>query len=184
MRIIAGSLKGRKLQPPTDDTIRPTSDRTRENIFNLLMHGRFGGENILGQPVVDLCCGTGALGLEAISRGASFCTFIDQSKKALELARGNALHCGVTNQCQFVQADATKLPTTARPAALVFMDAPYAKAITLQAYEGLKKGGWFAPNAWFAVEQPHHTPASELPGAELVAEREYGKTLIRIYDVA
>src|ERR1700744_698644 len=106
MRIIAGQFKGRKLLPPEGKDIRPTSDRTRESVFNLLMHGQYAGEAILGQHVLDICCGTGALGLEALSRGARIATFIDADKKSIELARKNALHCGVTNAAFFVQADA------------------------------------------------------------------------------
>lgn len=185
MRIIAGSLKGRKLAAPEDDAIRPTSDRTREAVFNLLMHGQFGGECIIDQRVADLCCGTGALGLEAISRGASLCQFVDHSKKALALAQQNALHCQVGQHCQFLHADIAKLPAITQPFALVFMDPPYAKDILGQTYQRLRDGGWLAEGSLLVVEQPHRHTAPELPGAELLMERRYGKkTSIYIWRVS
>lgn len=184
MRIIAGSLKGRKLHTPENDAIRPTSDRTRESVFNLLMHGQFGGEAIIGQRVADLCCGTGAVGLEAISRGASMAQCVDLSKKALELAKQNALHCGVVQQAHFLQADITKLPAMTQPFALVFMDPPYAKNLLAQTYDGLQKGGWLAQGSLLVVEQPPQAELPELAGAEHVMTREYGKkTAIHIWRV-
>ena len=87
MRIIAGQFKNRRLLTPDDRSVRPTGSRTREALFNLLMHGHYAGENIVGQPVADICCGTGALGLEALSRGATSCIFLDRD---VTLARKNA----------------------------------------------------------------------------------------------
>lgn len=184
MRIIAGRMKGRKLLTPENDAIRPTSDRTRESIFNLLMHGSYGGEHIIDRRVADLCCGTGALGFEAISRGASECIFIDQDKNSLKLAKDNALHCGVVPSSQFVLADASRLPAARAPVALVLMDAPYASPLTLPAYEALTRGNWFEPDALFVVEQKKGSVVEELPGAELIDQRHYGKALLLIYKIA
>ncbi len=184
MRIIAGSLKGRRLAGFEGEDIRPTSDRTRESIFNLLMHGQFAGDNIIGQRVADLCCGTGALGLEAISRGAHSCIFVDQSKKALALAKDNALHCNVVNQAHFLQADITRLPPTTAPVALVMLDAPYASPLLPAAYAALKQQSWFAPDALLVVEQPRDATVPELEGAELLVSRQYGKPVIHIWRVA
>jgi len=183
MRIIAGKFKGRKLIPPMGDDIRPTSDRTRESVFNLLMHGAYAGDAIIDRHVVDLCCGTGAMGLEALSRGARIATFIDKDKKSIELARANVLHCGVANAAFFVQADATKLPAAREPASLVLMDAPYAAAILLPAYAALKAGGWLAADALLVVEQSFTTAIAALEGAEIIDERKYGKTKIIVYQV-
>lgn len=184
MRIIAGSLKGRKLLPPQDDAIRPTSDRTRESLFNLLMHGQFGGDAIIDQRVADLCCGTGAIGLEAISRGATACHFVDISKKSLELAKQNALHCGVVGQCHFLAADITKLPPVSQPFALVFMDPPYAKNILALSYAGMKAGGWLAEGSLLAAELPRSAEPAAPEGTELVTRRDYGKhTSIHIWRV-
>lgn len=183
MRIIAGSLKGRKLYSPEDDSIRPTSAMSRESIFNLLMHGQFGGQQIIDQRVADLCCGTGALGLEAISRGAASCYFIDQSKKSLELAKQNALHCNVVSQCHFIPADVTKLPPAQHPMALVLMDAPYGKKLHSTAYTALRAGNWLQSGSLFVVELPKFDKPPELDGAELLTSRQYGKAAIHIWQI-
>ena len=183
MRIISGKFKGRKLMPPTGNDIRPTSDRTRESVFNLLMHGSYAGEAIIDQHVVDLCCGTGAMGLEALSRGAQKATFIDRDKRSLELAKQNVLHCGATAQAFFVQGDVTKLPAAKEPAALVLMDPPYDLHVLAAAYTALRNGRWFQQDALFVVEQAKFTAVPSLEGAELRDERDYGKTKILVYRV-
>ena len=181
MRIIAGQYKGRKLTPPSSDAIRPTLDRTRESIFNLLMHGQYGGEAIIDQHVVDLCCGTGAMGLEALSRGARIATFIDQDKKSLELARSNVMHCGATSAAFFVQADAAKLPAAREPAALILIDAPYDKPLLAPAFTSLQAGGWLAANALLVAEQFRSVPVVSLPGMALIDQRDYGKARVLVY---
>lgn len=181
MRIIAGQFKGRKLLAPEDKTIRPTSDRTRESIFNLLMHGAYGGENIIGCHVVDLCCGTGALGLEALSRGARIASFVDQDRRALELAKQNALHCGVVGSSFFVAAEVTRLPLAREPAALVLMDAPYAKPLLAPAYASLKAQGWLMQGSLIVAEQSRDAAAPTLEGATLIDSRSYGKPMIHLY---
>jgi 16S rRNA (guanine966-N2)-methyltransferase len=183
MRIIAGQFKGRKLATPEGDAIRPTSDRARESIFNLLMHGAYAGENIVGCHVVDLCCGTGALGLEALSRGAARATFIDKDKRAIELAKANALHCGANAQAFFLQSDATKLPAAREAANLVLMDAPYAAPLLAPAYQSLVAGGWLADGALIVAEQSRDMAAPTLEGTEMVDERIYGKAKVLVYKV-
>lgn len=184
MRIIAGRLKGRKLFSPANDKIRPTSDRLRESIFNLLMHGAYAGRHIIDQRVMDLCCGTGALGFEAISRGASECIFVDQDKASLALAKDNAMHCNVIPACQFLLADVARLPAARAPVALVMMDAPYDRPLTVPAYTALKNGGWFEPGALFVIEQSKTSGTEQLDGAKIIDERNYGKAQIVIYQVA
>lgn len=183
MRIIAGRFKGRKLASFEGRDIRPTSDRTRESIFNLLMHGKYAGLAVIDQHVVDLCCGTGALGLEALSRGAAAATFIDQDKKSLGLARDNALHCGISNVCHFVQADVTKLPPSTQTAALILIDAPYTTPLLTPAYASLKARGWLSAGTLIVSELPSHTPAPILEGTELLDSRKYGKATVHIYKV-
>jgi 16S rRNA (guanine966-N2)-methyltransferase len=181
MRIIAGRFKGRKLKSFEGEDIRPTSDRTRESIFNLLMHGAYGGAHIIDQHVMDICCGTGALALEAMSRGAAHATLIDQSKKSLELARDNAMHCGVVQQCDFITADATRLPKARQPAALVLIDAPYAKPILNATYDSLKAGGWLEETSLIVSEQSTSAEIPTLDGCELIDTRQYGKVTILVY---
>lgn len=183
MRIIAGKYKGRKLFTPEGDAIRPTSDRTREALFNLLMHGKYAGENVINAHVLDLCCGTGALGLEALSRGARMATFVDQDKRSLELAKKNITHCGANAQAQFVQADVAKLPPAREAANLVLMDAPYATPLLLAAHAALIAGNWLATGALLVVEQPRGAVTPTLDTAEFLDAREYGKAQIRIYRV-
>lgn len=183
MRIIAGKYKGRRLFTPTDDAIRPTSDRAREAIFNLLMHGKYAGENVIEAHVVDLCCGTGALGLEALSRGSRKATFIDRSKQSLELAKQNVTHCGANGQSHFLLADAAKLPPTSDPANLVIIDAPYASPMLLPAYDSLRVGGWLAPGSLIVAEQSHSNEAPILAGASLLDRKTYGKSGILIYRI-
>ena len=184
MRIIAGQFKGRKLIAPDGKDIRPTSDRTRESIFNLLMHGHYAGEAVMDQHVLDVCCGTGALGLEALSRGARIATFIDTDKKSLELAKENALHCGVTHAAFFVHADASKLPTAREPAALVLMDAPYATPLLSATYAALLRGGWLMPGALIVAEQERNAAIPTLEGAQLIDDRQYGKAKVLVYCTA
>lgn len=184
MRIIAGKYKGRRLFTPESDDIRPTSDRARESIFNLIMHGQYAGNDVIGAHVVDLCCGTGALGLEALSRGAAKATFVDQDKRSLELAKQNVTHCGANAQSHFLQADAARLPATTVPANLILMDAPYAAPLLAPAYGALKNGGWFAPGALIVAEQSRDMPTPPLDGAELLDERIYGKAKILVYRAA
>lgn len=181
MRIIAGTFKGRKLFTPESDAIRPTSDRAREAIFNVLMHGKYAGEHVIGAHVVDLCCGTGALGLEALSRGARMATFVDQDKRSLELTKKNVTHCGANALAHFVQADVTTLPPAREAANLVLLDAPYAAPLVSAAYQSLRAQGWFAPRALLVVEQARETAVPTLAGAELIDERQYGKARMLIY---
>lgn len=183
MRIIAGQYKGRKLMTPTSDHIRPTSDRAREALFNLLMHGKYAGEAVIDQHVVDLCCGTGAIGLEALSRGARAVTFVDQDKRSLELSKQNVTHCGANHAAYFVQADVAKLPAAREAAALVIMDAPYDSPILVAAYAALVRGGWLAKEALIVAEQARDAAVPELAGAALIDERQYGKAKIVIYRV-
>lgn len=183
MRIIAGQYKGRKLTPPVGKDIRPTSDRTRESVFNLLMHGAYAGEAIIDQHVMDLCCGTGAMGLEALSRGARKATFVDSDKRSLELAKQNVLHCGATTAAHFMQANASALPAAKEAVALVVMDAPYDQHILPAAFASLNAGGWLEDGTLIVAEQARSTAVPTLVGAELVDERDYGKTKVLVYRV-
>lgn len=181
MRIIAGRFKGRKLKSFEGRDIRPTSDRARESIFNLLMHGQYAGAAVMDQHVADLCCGTGALGLEALSRGAMAATFVDQDKKALTLARDNALHCGISSTCHFVQADVTRLPVARESVALVLMDAPYDTPLLAPTYASLKAQGWLKAGTLMVAELHSDVPPPSLDGAELLDSRKYGKATVHIY---
>ena len=121
------------------------------------------------------------MGLEALSRGARVATFIDKNKASLELAKANALACGVTHASFFIQADASSLPAAREPANLVLMDAPYATPLLAPAYASLLRGGWLAPSALIVAEQERNAPVPTLEGAELIDERQYGKPKLLVY---
>lgn len=180
MRIIAGALKGRKFHTPKDDRIRPTSDRTRESLFNLLMHGEFGGACVIDQNVMDLCCGTGALGLEAISRGAAHCSFVDSHKQSLALAEKNAETFGVRGQCSFYERDLPRLPSLKLSYTLVLMDAPYGSGLISRTLEALVNANALEPHAIVVLEHANEEFTYKEDVFEMVTERKYGKADISI----
>jgi 16S rRNA (guanine966-N2)-methyltransferase len=179
MRIVGGKHRGRRLQAPSGRDTRPTSDRLREAIFNILMHGDF-DLDLAETSVVDVFAGTGALGLEALSRGARHATFIDQSRTSLEIVKANAEILGEWRNVTTLKADASHLappPRAARaPCGLAFLDAPYEKELTLPALLGLVNKGWVAPGSIVVVE---------LAGKEeLEIPRRYVQLDERIYGAA
>lgn len=180
MRVISGIYKGRKLMPPMDDKVRPTSDRTRESIFNLLMHGQFGGQQVIGQRVADICCGTGALGIEALSRGASHCSFVDHSKTHLALAERNCAAMGITG-ADFILCDATRLPKAARSYSLILIDPPYENHIIPRIAYSLREQSWVTSGSVLVTEVMFANDLPPLESYEMVTERKYGKAKILIW---
>ena len=177
MRIVAGRHRGRPLESPSDGRIRPTSDRARESLFNILEHGKFatgGLSPVRGARVLDCFCGTGALGLEALSRGAATATFLDLDPAALRLARANAKTLGEEN-AQFITADATRPPRADKPCSLVFLDPPYGEGLAGLTLRGLADAGWFGPGAIAVIETAHHETVEAPEGFSAVDERRYGK---------
>jgi 16S rRNA (guanine966-N2)-methyltransferase len=155
MRIISGKHKGRRIELPSDvsDNIRPTSDFAREAIFNILTHGKFGlnGHSFIDKQVLDVFCGTGAFGLEALSRGAASVTFIDQSRESIAIAKHNAVRMKESEQAQFIIADATKLSTAKKQFSLIFLDPPYFSKLIPPTLKSLRAGGWIAPEALIVI---------------------------------
>ncbi|MFN7401089.1 MAG: 16S rRNA (guanine(966)-N(2))-methyltransferase RsmD [Alphaproteobacteria bacterium] len=184
MRVIAGIHKGRKLEVPQDRAIRPTSERTRESLFNLLMHGRFGGTCIIHQRVADICCGTGALGIEALSRGASHVTFVDAAKTPLAITERNLRHIGASEQATLIASDATRLPKATEPFALILLDPPYDAPIFAAIIASLRQGGWVKAGSILAAEMASARATPELQGTKLITERRYGKAKILIWEMA
>ncbi len=182
MRIVGGKFKGRNIEGPTTGDTRPTSDRTRESIFNILAHGiaDFGLE---GARVLDLFAGTGALGLEAISRGARFCQFIEESAEARGIIRKNADTLGAIGLAKIWRRDATDLGPCApqTPFNLVFADPPYNKGLGEKALQSLLHGGWLFPNAIVVLEESVEASVREVAGLNLIDTRDYGDTRIRLY---
>jgi 16S rRNA (guanine966-N2)-methyltransferase len=179
VRIIGGKLRGQTLAAPSGRDTRPTADRVREAIFNILSHGAAAVE-IEGARVLDLFAGTGALGLEALSRGARFCQFIDDRAEARGLIRRNADALGVVGQCKIWRRDATRLGACAPqpPYELAFIDPPYGKSFGEKALRSLIEGGWLAKDAIAVLEESARS-AIEVPhGITQMDERFYGDTKV------
>lgn len=155
MRIVAGRFKGRALATPASMAIRPTSDRLRETIFNVLLHGLDVDDPVTDARVLDVFAGTGALGLEALSRGAAQAVFMDVGTEARGLLRRNVESFGVGGITRILRRDATRpgLVSPFDPFTLVFLDPPYGKGLGEQALIGLCAGGWLAHGAIIVLEE-------------------------------
>jgi 16S rRNA (guanine966-N2)-methyltransferase len=177
MRIVAGSHRGRRLETPADDRIRPTSDRIRESLFNILGHRLDGG--FTGKRVLDGFAGTGALGLEALSRGAASALFIERNREALALCRRNAATLGLTNQSDFRLADLTHAGLLAGPPFdLVFLDPPYGEGLAGKALAAIHTAGWLSATAIVAIEADRAQPEVVPEGFSTIDSRDYGRTRI------
>ena len=157
--------------------VRPTSDRTRESLFNRLAHGGHGpggASPLPGASVLDAFCGTGALGLEAISRGASTAAFLDSRADVLACARANAAALDVTGQCSFTQADATRPPAAQQAASLAFLDPPYQSGLAQLALAALAAAGWLAAEALVCLELAADEDLVPLDGFETLDSRKTG----------
>jgi len=183
MRITGGKLGGRRLVAPDDARVRPTSDRTRQAIFNMLRHKDFGiGFALEGAAVLDLFAGTGALGIEAISQGARWCLLVDDSADSRALQRENVEALGLTGATRIWRRDATDLgpigPSAGGPFNLVFLDPPYRKEMIPKALKSLQDGGWLTDKALLVVESDTGEEI-DLAGFTLLDERDYGETRLR-----
>jgi 16S rRNA (guanine966-N2)-methyltransferase len=180
VRITGGTLGGRKLIAPEDDRVRPTSDKVRQAIFNILAHNDLGiGFSLDGARVADLFAGTGALGLEAVSRGGAFCLFVDDSAESRALIRRNVEALGLTGVTKIWRRDATGLGPAAAgsggPFELAFLDPPYRKNAIPPALAALREG-WLAPNALIVAECGEDEKVET--GLRLLDERVYGDTRV------
>ena len=183
MRITGGTLRGRNLAAPRDQRVRPTADRTRQALFNILEHRDFGmGFTLENAAVADLFAGTGALGIEALSRGARFCLLVDDDADSRALQRENVEAFGLTGATKIWRRDATDLGPlntgSGGPFGLVFLDPPYHKNLIPPALKSLKDGGWLAEDALLVAETSQGEPL-DAPGFTLLDERDYGDTRVR-----
>lgn len=178
MRIVGGAFRGRPLATPKTNAIRPTTDRAREAVFNVLAH-RY-ADRLDGARVLDLFAGTGALGLEALSRGASHAVFIEESAEGRGLIRTNVEAFGLSGRTKIFRRDATKLGEagTLQPFDLVFADPPYGKGLGELALSAARDGGWLKPGALCLVEEAASTPFQPPAGFTLDERRDYGDTTI------
>lgn len=182
MRIIAGTWRGRHLTAPEGAGVRPTSDRVREALFGILAHApawrRPAGPLPLDAVVLDAFAGTGAAGIEALSRGARAAIFLEQDAKAAALIRRNLRQLGAEQQGQVIERDATHPGRAGRAADLVLLDPPYRSGLAVPALVELAEGGWLAPEA-VAVVETEDREAFEVPdGFELVDSRRYGRAAL------
>ena len=187
MRVVGGKFGGRALAAPDDRRVRPTSDKVRQALFNILEHHDFGDFALEGARAIDLFAGTGALGIEALSRGARFCLFVDDDADSRALQRQNVETLGLTGVSKIWRRDAADLrPINAGsggPFELAFLDPPYRKGLADAALKSLREGGWLAPGALLVVETAiDETLAAE--GYEKRDERAYGETRVVFLTVA
>lgn len=181
MRIVAGKFRGRAIAAPAHEGLRPTSDRVRESVFNILAHGVPGFE--LGNArVIDLFAGTGALGLEALSRGAQFCLFVEDDADARALIRTNIETFGLTGETRIFRRDATDLGPAGNMDryALAFLDPPYGKGLAEKALAILSNGNWLTSGAVVVVEERIDAALAIPSGFVVIDKRTYGDTEITL----
>jgi len=181
MRIVGGRFRGRALAAPESRVIRPTSDRLRESIFDILEH-RFPG-HIEGARVLDLFAGSGALAIEALSRGARFALLVDNGAEARALIRANVEAFGLGGMTRIWRADATRLGSAPAggPFALAFLDPPYGQGLAGPALAALTEGGWLEPDALCIVEEAAKAEIAAPMVLISVDERTYGDSRIAIF---
>lgn len=178
MRIVGGDFRGRRLATPASDRIRPTTDRTRESLFNILGHQI----DFANKRVIDLFAGTGALGLEAMSRGCSYALFVEESAEGRGLLRTNIETLGLQGVSRIFKRDATKLGEagTIQPFDLAFLDPPYDKGLGEKAMEQLRQGQWLNKEAIIILEERKASMPDVLEGFDEIDRRDFGDTSISI----
>jgi 16S rRNA (guanine966-N2)-methyltransferase len=178
MRIVGGRWRGRSLKGPSSDAIRPTSDRLRETLFNILQHSY--DDPIEGARVLDLFAGTGALALEALSRGAAFALFVDDGAQARGIIRENVEALGAGGATRLFRRDATRMGEAAPNAhfSVVFCDPPYGKDLAPKALRSCAEGGWLVPDALVIVEEAQGIEVSLPERFEEIERRDYGETKV------
>ena len=176
MRIVGGRLGGRALGAPKSQAIRPTADRLRESLFNILAHAF--GDPVSNARVLDLFAGTGALGFEALSRGASFVLFVDDGAEARALIRGNVETLGVGGTTKVYRRDATRLGPVSpmEPFSLAFLDPPYGKGLAEKALVSARDGGWLVRGALVVVEEAVDAGFKPPEGFDELERRVYDDT--------
>jgi 16S rRNA (guanine966-N2)-methyltransferase len=176
MRIVGGRLRGRALAAPKSPAIRPTADRLREALFNILLHAY--GDPVTDARVLDLFAGTGALGLEALSRGAAFALLIDDAAPARALMRDNVTALGLGGSARIFRRDATGLGDVhpVEPFSLVFLDPPYGQGLAERALVSARAGKWLTPDALIVVEEAADAGFTAPAGFEEIERRRYDDT--------
>ncbi len=176
MRVVGGRLRGRNLAAPKSQAIRPTADRLRESLFNILTHGY--GNAVVDARVLDLFAGTGALGIEASSRGATFVLFVDDGAEARALLRENGEALGLGGVTRIFRRDATSLGPVhpLEPFSVAFLDPPYGKGLAEKALNSMRDGGWLVSGGLAVVEESLEARFSAPEGYEEIERRDYGES--------
>ena len=176
MRVVGGRLRSRPIAGPKSEGLRPTADRLREALFNILMHAY--GDPVADARVLDLFAGTGALGIEAVSRGAAFTLFVDDGVEARALLRQNTETLGLGGTTRIFRRDATTLGPAhpMEPFSLVFIDPPYRKGLAEKALTAARDGGWLKPDALAVVEEAKDAGFKAPEGFEELERRAYDDT--------
>jgi 16S rRNA (guanine966-N2)-methyltransferase len=176
MRVVGGRLRSRPIAGPKSDALRPTGDRLREALFNILAHAY--GDPVTDARVLDLFAGTGALGIEAISRGASYALFVDEGVEARALLRGNVETLGLGGVTRIFRRDATRLGPAhpLEPFTLVFADPPYGQGLAEKALTSAREGGWLKPGALIVVEEAADAGFMAPEGFDELERRQYDDT--------
>jgi 16S rRNA (guanine966-N2)-methyltransferase len=176
MRVVGGRLRGRTLAAPRSQSIRPTADRLREALFNILAHAY--DDPVDGARVLDLFAGTGALGIEAMSRGAAFALFVDDGAEARALLRGNVEAFGLGGSTRIFRRDATKLgpANPVEPFSLAFLDPPYGRGLAERALSSAVEGGWLTDSALIVVEESREATFAAPEGFDELERRAYDDT--------
>jgi 16S rRNA (guanine966-N2)-methyltransferase len=176
MRIVGGRQRGRRLVAPPGEAVRPTSDRAREALFNILLHGDFAaaGSPLAGRPVLDAFAGTGAIGLEALSRGAAEAAFIENDRAALAALARNIAALDADDHAHVVRGDATRPPRALFRCTVAFLDPPYGSGLAAPALTALERAGWLLPQALAVIELAAGEEFAAPAGFATVDARHYG----------
>ncbi len=179
MRIIAGTWRGKRLSAPTGDSTRPTADRARQALFDMLTHAPWGGRELIeGASVLDAFAGTGALGLEALSRGAADVTFMENGRDALVALGANVAACKAGGRARILAVDATR-PPRGGPSRIVFLDPPYDHDLLNLSLHALRESGWIVTGT-IVVAEARRSARCEAPGM-LLDERSHGIAKIMVW---
>lgn len=176
MRIIAGKFRSRKLLSPPPATTRPTSDRARESIFNII--NSLDNIKLEGALVLDAFAGSGALGLEALSRGAAHVTFLEKNPHAISTLKENVALLGVSSQCSVMMGDATSPPKAPQPMNLLFLDPPYDQTVEELCLTALSSQGWINSETLIVLETSAKRTLNLPTEAALIDQRRYGAALV------
>jgi len=177
-------MRGRNLKAPEGLDTRPTTDRVREALFNVLAHHDWGediGDPLDGAIVLDAFAGTGALGIEALSRGADFACFFEKDKKALRVLHENIAHLKIEDSVAILPTDVRKPPKAHRPCSILFLDPPYNKGLIPAALKVLEAQGWIAPQAMLITETAKNEKRDMPESCELLLTKTYGDTSVSFY---